>query len=294
MRSVAVSPPWELCASSTMTAQRRVGRTPVPCSPPLLGHLQELTRHERELLQGGDDDRYGRLQGVGELLGALLNLLHHPELVLELVDRVLELLVEHHAVGHDDHAVEDPLVPVVVQRGQPVGKPADAVALAAARRVLDQVVLSDAVCPGRLHQRAHGVELMEARKDHGLDLDLAAPVVALLPDLQVDEASEQIKQAVAFEHLLPEIARSVAASSRIDRVAGRAVAALVEGQEIGGVAAEPGGHAHALGVDGEVNEGAPLELEDGLPGIAVAPVLAHGVLHRLPGQRILEFQGGDG
>ena len=60
--------------------------------------------------------------------------------VLDLVDRVLELLVEHAPVGDDDDAVEDLLVARVVQAREPVREPGDAVGLAAAGRVLDQVV----------------------------------------------------------------------------------------------------------------------------------------------------------
>ena len=46
-----------------------------------------------------------------------------PLLVLELVDRVLQLLVEHAAVGDDDDGVEDLLVLRVVQAGR-AGAPA--------------------------------------------------------------------------------------------------------------------------------------------------------------------------
>jgi hypothetical protein len=65
--------------------------------------------------------------------------------VVELVDGVLQLLIEHDAVGHDDDAVEDPLIGGVMQAGEPVGQPADGVALAAASGVLHQIVVSN--CP---------------------------------------------------------------------------------------------------------------------------------------------------
>ena len=148
LRSVAVSPPCELWASSMITAQRRVGSVPVPLVAALLGHLEQLARDERELLQRGDDDGHRVLQRLGELPRALVDLLHHAALVLELVDRVLQLLVEHHAVGDHDHAVEDPLVRGVVQRRQPVRQPADGVALAAAGGVLDKVVVPHALASG--------------------------------------------------------------------------------------------------------------------------------------------------
>lgn len=43
------------------------------------------------------------LQGGGQLGAILLYLLHHALLVLELKDGILELLVEHAAVGDDDN-----------------------------------------------------------------------------------------------------------------------------------------------------------------------------------------------
>ena len=94
-----------------ITAQRRVWQTAgTVASPRSFGHLLELARDEREFLQRGDDDRHGALQRLGELARALVDLLDDAVLVLELVDRVLQLLVEHHAVGDHDDAVEDPLV----------------------------------------------------------------------------------------------------------------------------------------------------------------------------------------
>ena len=52
---------------------------------------------------------------LGELARALVDLLHHTALVLELVDVVLELLIQHHTIGHDDDAIEDALVVGIVQ-----------------------------------------------------------------------------------------------------------------------------------------------------------------------------------
>ena len=50
-----------------------------------------------------------------ELSRVFVDLLHHPALMLELVDVVLKLLVEHHAISDDDDAVEDALVALIVQ-----------------------------------------------------------------------------------------------------------------------------------------------------------------------------------
>ncbi|MNO07950.1 hypothetical protein D3C81_2303690 [compost metagenome] len=71
------------------------------------------------------------------MLGILVDSLDHALCVLDLVDRVLQLLVEHLAIRNDDHAVKYLLVLRIVQAGQPVRQPRDAVGLTAARRMLD-------------------------------------------------------------------------------------------------------------------------------------------------------------
>ena len=260
----------------------------------LLGHLEQMPGHEGELLQRGDDDGDGVLQGLGQLPGPLVDLLNDPELVLELVDRVLQLLIQNDAVSHDDHAVEDALVRLVVQGSEPVGQPADGIALATAGRVLDEIVVPVPLAPSLLHQQPDRVELVVAREDHRLDLHLAAVVVASLLGLQMDEPGKHVEQAVPGEHLLPEVGRPVAAALRVGRVPGAPVTPLVEGKELGGVPGQPRGHANPLGVYGEVHERTALELEDRLPRIAVAPVLLDRILHRLPGERVLQLHRGDG
>ena len=83
--------------------------------PAILGHLEQLARDERELLQRRDDDRHGVVERFRKLPRAFVDLLHHAAPVFELIDRVLQLLIEHDPVGHHDHAVENTLVPGVMQ-----------------------------------------------------------------------------------------------------------------------------------------------------------------------------------
>ena len=104
--------------------------------------VEQTAQHERELLQGGDDDLGAVNQRRRQLLRVLVNRLHHALRVFDLVDRILQLPVEHLPVGDDDHAVEDLLILRVVQAGQPVRKPGDAVGLPAAGGMLDQVVVA--------------------------------------------------------------------------------------------------------------------------------------------------------
>ena len=185
----------------------------------VLGHLEQLPGDEREFLQGSDDDRHRALERFGKLPRGPVNALYDPALVLELVDRVLELLIEHNAVRDHDHAVEDALVGGVVQGREPMGKPSDGVALAAAGGVLDEVVVSRALPARSAHEQTHRLELMVAGEDHGLRLDLVAPLVTLHFDLQVHEAGENVEQTVALQHLFPQKGRAVAAAGGIGWIA---------------------------------------------------------------------------
>jgi len=76
----------------------------------LVGLFLHLVGYERELLKRGYDDRHSLAQRRGELGRVLINLLHHAVLVLELVDRILQLLVQHDAVGNDHDGIEDLLI----------------------------------------------------------------------------------------------------------------------------------------------------------------------------------------
>ena len=72
----------------------------------------------------------------------------HAVLVLELVDRVLQLRVEHGPVGDHDHPVVELAVVRVVQGRKLVREPGDRVGLAGAGRVLDEVRVARALLPG--------------------------------------------------------------------------------------------------------------------------------------------------
>jgi hypothetical protein len=89
-----------------------------------------LVERERELLQRGDDDA-GLLPGqcVGELARVLVDLYDHAAGVLELIDRVLQLTVEHQSVGDHHHLVEHLGVACIVEVGQAVADPGNGVRL---------------------------------------------------------------------------------------------------------------------------------------------------------------------
>ena len=128
-----------------------------------------MLHHVRELLDGGDDDA-GPLAGerLGELLGVLVDLRHDPVGALELVDRLLQLAVEHEPVGDHDDLVEHRPVVRGVQRRQPVGEPGDRVRLARPRRVLHEVRVPGALRAGVGDERQHGAPLVVAGEERDL------------------------------------------------------------------------------------------------------------------------------
>ena len=167
---------------------------------------RERLRDEGKLLDGGDDDGRALGQRRGELLRVLVDLLDHAGLVLELVDRVLQLLIEHAPVGDDDDGVKHLLVALVVQAGQTVSEPGDRVRLAGAGGMLNQVVASGAVGLGVGDEFADRVELMIAREDHCLLACGARAVAGPAPSFlrfEVHEALQDLDEAVRLQNLVP-------------------------------------------------------------------------------------------
>jgi hypothetical protein len=83
--------------------------------------------------------------GFRQLARVFVDLLDNTVFVFELVDRVLKLLVQDHAVSDDDNTVENSRVRTIMQRCKPVREPADCVALSASSRVLDQIVVANPI-----------------------------------------------------------------------------------------------------------------------------------------------------
>ena len=79
----------------------------------------------RELLNRGDDDASAGVDRFFKLAGGSVNLFHDARGLFELRDRVLELPVEHNAVGDYDGRVKDRLVADIVEVDRLVGGPAD-------------------------------------------------------------------------------------------------------------------------------------------------------------------------
>jgi hypothetical protein len=258
-----------------------------------LAQLGELREDEREPLQRRDDHPgLLALEGGAQLRRVLVDLADRARHLLERLHLRLELAVEHLAIGDDDDLVEDRRPMPAVQRREIVGQPGDLLALARARRVLDQVAVARPVHPGVGRAGTHDVPLMEAREDHR---SVAPPSARpLRPLLDEHELLDQLHPGVALPHGAPYVLGRMPAGRRwgVAGAAGlpRAAGALVEGQESRAPAVEVGGHIREVGVQREVHEGAATEQH--VRGRAVLAVLADRVVDRLPGVAVLQLRGG--
>ena len=245
-----------------------------------LAHLVEragkgLQRAHHDLLAGGE--RLGQLLALARALA--LHHRNHALGALEAHDGFLQLVVEHGAVRHHHHRVEDLAVVRVVQVGQEVRGPRDRVGLARAGRVLDQVLVARPVAAHRGDDGAGGVELVVAREDGVHEL----PGV-VLP--RHDVAAEDLQPRVARPHRFPQVVGGVAL--QVGWVARSAGVALVEGQEHGIEAVELRRHAHRRVAQRKVHQRALRKGQQRLDRVAarharrsVLAVLQHGVFHRL-------------
>ena len=224
-----------------------------------------------------------RLEEPAQVAGAL-RVPHRRADLGVLPDGVADLPVEDAAVGHHDDRVEDRGA-VLRQRDRLVRQPGDGVALAAARRVLDQVAPARPVRRGVGQEAPHDVELVVAGPDLR-PLPSARPLVFRLHHLRV--VLQDVGQALAGQHLAPEVVGADAA--RVGRVAGAVVPAPVERQEPRRLPLQVGAEARLVLVDGEVRHAAA-ELEQLLARAAVAPVLPDRVVRRLLREVVLQLEG---
>ena len=253
-------------------------------APPAL-LVADLVEDEGELLHRRDDDLLTRFNEAAQV-ARVLRVSHRRADLCVLPDRVADLPVEDAPVGDHDDRVEDRGV-VLRQRDQLVGQPGDGVALAAARRVLDQVAPASPVRPGVGQQPAHHIELVVA----GPDLRPLLPARLLVLRLHhLGVVLQDVGQARAGQHVAPQVVGLDPA--RVGWVASAVVPAAVERQEPGRLPLEVGAEAHLALVHGEVGHAAA-ELKQRLARVAVRLVLPDRVVHRLLGEAVLQLEGED-
>src|ERR1035441_4881250 len=114
---------------------------------------------------------------------------------------------------------------------------------------------------GVAHQTPNAVELVISGEDHRFLCDLPNAFIredALFLDWEVHEAPEDVEQAAPLPHLTPEIGGAIAAIGR-RRIAGVALVAKVEGQELGPVPAQARGHEYLVLIHCEMNRKSVVE-----------------------------------
>ncbi len=162
--------------------------------------VADLIENEGELLDRRDDDLLAGLDEPSQVAGTL-GVSHRRAHLGVFPDRVSDLPVEDAAVGDDDDRVEDRSV-VLFQPDQLVGQPSDRKALAAARRVLDQVTLPRPAGSRVGQELAHRVDLVIARPD--LDSPLL-PRLGVLRFHDLGVVLQDVGQAPAGQHLAPQV-----------------------------------------------------------------------------------------
>ena len=153
--------------------------------------------------------------------------------MLELVDGILKLLVKYHPVGNHNDRIEYLVVVPSVEARQSVGQPRYGIALSAARRMLDEVIVTG---PFRVNLRdefSHHIELVIPRKYHGFLLYFFILYLPLL-HLKVHETGDYIQKGVPLPDVFPEIGGAEVGG--IVGVTPSAVAAQVERQKESGFA----------------------------------------------------------
>ena len=266
-------------------------------------HIVKVFVREQELLDRTDDDTFAVVDRLYQTLRVLLlvDRFDQSRGVVKAVDRILQLIVEHYAVGDHDDRIENRFVVLVVERREAICYPRDGIGLAASCGMLDEIVFADSVLEHFADDLAHDVQLMEPGEDQLVlfdDLDRAVLFDLALFGHKSNELVEQFHETVAAKHLFPKIGGDVFAvlGLRIafaSRIA-RAVAALVERHKARLAVRERGGHIRLIKIYGEVCQKAVVEFEAKLLAVAVGAILFHRVVDVLPHVLILEFERDQG
>ena len=200
----------------------------------------------RKLLDGGDDDPFALLEQRTEAFGTV-GVTHDGADLGKLLDGVPDLSVQNSPVGDDDHRIEERTAGVL-QPDQLMDQPRDGVRLAAARRMLDQILGPDSPPGGVSQQLAHHFQLVVAGPY--LFSSLASRLVILrLHELGV--VLNDVDQSVAGENAIPQVVGFEAVGVR--RIPRPVVPPTVERQEPGCLAAKVCAELHFVVVYREMD-----------------------------------------
>ncbi len=148
-------------------------------------------------------------------------------------------------------------------------KPGYAVALSAACLMLNQIIVACFFLLSRACKFSNRIKLMIAGENHGFPGHFFPSTGTVINGgfacLQKDEAADDIKKALPFKHLFPEIARAVARwMLRIALTIGNrsGAAASVERQKKGITLVQAGSHVNFIRINSKVNFSSFYELKE--------------------------------
>ena len=125
--------------------------------------IADFFQDEWELLNSGDDDFLAFGDELAQVARTVSVADGCPHL-RELLDRLIDLAIQNHSVGHHDDGIEHRLV-FVAEVYEPMRQPCDRKRLPAASRMLNQILLPHSVVSGIGEQSAHHINLVIARPD---------------------------------------------------------------------------------------------------------------------------------
>ena len=112
------------------------------------GVFLDLIQDEGKRLDRHDDDRLALEESLREFLGLraiaflAVDAAHHALAMLELIDRVLKLVVQHGAVGDDENRVKYLVALFIVERGELMRDPCDGIRFPRPGGVLRQILMA--------------------------------------------------------------------------------------------------------------------------------------------------------
>ena len=248
--------------------------------------IADLVQNEGEFLHRGNDDFLPRLDEFPQVTGSLGMAYDGPDLS-ELPDGIPNLPVQNTPVGYDDDRMENRSV-ILMEFRELVRQPCYGVRFAASGGMLNEIAPPRSVFRYVLQQFAHYVELVETGPYlHGL-LAPGLPV-SCFDDLCV--VLYDVSEAITSENLPPQIVCFQPIG--VGGIARAVVPSPVEREKPRSFALEMRAKLHLVVVHRKMRHAAP-EREQFFARIAVPFVLFDGILRRLFGQAVFQFEGGDG
>ena len=243
---------------------------------------------ERELAHRAHDDLLALVQRLFQCF-AVVGPRHDVFLGDKRAQVIAYLLVEHHAVGNDQHTLKVGRDAVsLFQVYQLLGCPGDGVALARPCGVLYEVAATALAYTGVGKQGTCTLQLVIAGPDHVL-LRLARVLVFLFHHLC--KVLQYVAQARLLQNFFPQIGSLQPVG--VHGIASTVIYSFVEGQKPRCFAIEGCTHHHLVVVHGKVY-GTSLFLQQQFFGVTVGAILVYGIGHGLAAEVVLQFHGDDG